>query len=109
MQLGMDENNIPKRSAGAEFLHRRDMWIRWVIEHPDLTMCAKVVGTHLAMRMSAKKQTSWPNIKTMGKLLSVSARHAQRGMHELEGEGLLTVTRIRGRGNVYSIRLPSDP
>lgn len=96
------------KSPAAKFLWRRDIWIRYVCE-ANITLVARVVGVHLAMRMGYKKQYAWPNIKTMAKSLSVSARHAQRGMHELEEAGLLTVDRVQGKGNYYTIRLLSDP
>lgn len=74
-----------------------------------LTMAARVVGCHLALRMNAKKPYCWPNIMTMAKTLDLSPRHAQRSMRELEKAGLLHVARQLGKGNYYSLRLPSDP
>lgn len=80
-----------------------------MLEDPDLPMYAKVIGAHLALRMNAKRQVAWPNIKTMATVLGISARHAQRGMLALEKRNLVVVTRSKGHGNSYSIRLPSDP
>jgi len=75
----------------------------------DFSLAARVVGVHLAMRMSVQNQGSWPNVKTIGKALAISARHAQRGMLELEKAGALNVHRQRGKGNYYTLRLPTDP
>lgn len=104
----MSQENTKSASAAALFLKRRDIWIRWVIES-DVTLAARVVGVHLAMRMSAQNQGSWPNIKTVAKSLDISARHAQRGMLELEKFGALNVLRQKGKGNYYTLRLPTDP
>lgn len=91
------------------FVRRRDIWMQHVCGPCGLTMAARVVGCHLALRMNAKKPYCWPNIKTMAKTLDLSFRHAQRSMLELEKAGLLIVSRKRGEGNYYSLRLPSDP
>lgn len=100
--------NTKAVSQAAHFLRRRDTWIRWIVES-DISLVARVVGVHLAMRMSVKNQGSWPNVKTIGKALAVSSRHAQRGMLELEKYGALNVTRHVGKGNYYTLRLPTDP
>lgn len=104
----MTEENTKSVSKAAHFLRRRDTWIRWVVES-DATLAARVVGVHLAMRMSVGNQGSWPNIKTVAKALDISSRHAQRGMLELEKFGALNVHRQRGKGNYYTLRLPTDP
>lgn len=104
----MAEQKIPGASAGAHFLRRRDNWIRWVIES-DLSPAARVIGVHLAMRMSVRQQSAWPNVKTMARLLDMSARHVSRGLAELLVFGALHITRDRGRGNQYRLRLPTDP
>lgn len=104
----MDDGNTKTISPAAHFLRRRDTWIRWVLES-DATLAARVVGVHLAMRMSVGNQGSWPNIKTVAKALGVSSRHAQRGMLELEKFGALNVHRKAGKGNYYTLRLPTDP
>jgi len=104
----MDQKNTKSVSAASSFLRRRDTWIRWVVES-DITLVARVVGVHLAMRMSVGNQGSWPNIKTVAKALAISARHAQRGMLELEKIGALNVHRQMGKGNYYTLRLPTDP
>jgi len=103
-------NDLPKKAASPAtlFLQRRDAWIRSVVES-DVSLVARVVGVHLAMRMSAKNPGCWPNVKTVARSLNVSARHAQRGMLELEEIGALAVTRTVGKGNYYTLRLASDP
>ncbi len=107
--LGQMENRNDKSlTQAAHFLRRRDTWIRWVVES-DASLVARVVGVHLLMRMSVKSQGCWPNVKTMAKALDISARHAQRGMLELEKAGALNVSRHIGKGNYYSLRLPTDP
>lgn len=90
------------------FPQRRDIWLRWITES-NLSLVARVIGTHLALRMNAKKPYCWPNIKTMAKVLEISARHSQRGMLELEQFGALKVIRTVGKGNYYALRLPTDP
>lgn len=104
----MTKENTKSVLDASQFLRRRDTWIRWVIES-DATLAARVVGVHLAMRMSVKNQGSWPNVKTIAKALDMSARHAQRGMLELEKFGALNVLRSAGKGNYYTLRLPTDP
>lgn len=104
MSNGKNENHHPAR----EFLRRRDQWIRWVIEG-EMSLLAKVVGVHLAMRMSARNQVAWPNIKTIAKMLSRSPRQITRAITELEEERALYVVRTEGKGNAYYLRLPTDP
>ncbi len=83
--------------------------MQYVCGPSGLTMAARVVGCHMALRMNAKKPYCWPNLKTMAKLLDLSARHVQRSMHELEAANLLYVARQQGKGNYYSLKLPTDP
>lgn len=104
----MISENTKAVSPAAHFLRRRDTWIRWVVES-KLTPSARLVGVHLAMRMSVKTRGCWPNITTIGKSLQMSSRQAQRGMRELEKYGALDVTRHVGKGNFYTLRLPTDP
>lgn len=104
----MTAENTKSVSPASHFLRRRDLWIRWVVES-DATLVARVVGVHLAMRMSVQNQGSWPNVKTIAKALDISSRHAQRGMLELEKFGALNVHRQTGKGNYYTLRLPTDP
>lgn len=103
----MPTENDDARSPAAKFLQRRDIWIRWVIES-DLKHSTKIVGVHLAMRMNAKKQECWPNIQTMERSVQITGRQIQRCVNELEEFGALDVRRFRGKGNYYSLKLPSD-
>lgn len=103
----MPIENPKPLSPAAAFLRRRDTWIRWVLES-EMSLAARVVGVHLAMRMNVKDKKSWPNIKTIGKALQISARHAQRGMLELEKYGALRVYREKRESNRYYLRLPTD-
>lgn len=84
------------------------MWIRWVIES-DLSLVARVVGVHLAMRMNVRNQTSWPNVQTIGRLLNRSSRQVTRAIVELEDFHALYVAREKGKGSRYYLRLPTDP
>jgi len=104
----MDEKKSPGDETTTRFLRRRDQWIRWVLES-DLSLVARVVGTHLAMRMNVRDQAAWPNVKTMARLLEVSPRHVSRAIAELDAWGALWVFRDRGRGNRYRLKLPTDP
>lgn len=82
--------------------------MRWVIES-DMELRARVVGVHLAIRMNVRDQVAWPNVETMAKSLSLSARHIRRAIRELEEFGALYVARRPGKGNYYYLRFPYDP
>lgn len=103
----MTTENVKTPSAAVLFLRRRDTWIRWVLEL-KISPMARVVGVHLAMRMNAKDQESWPNVKTIAKSLQMSPRNTIRAIAEIENAGALTVHRKRGHGNYYTMRLPTD-
>ncbi len=72
-------------------------------------LLAKVVGVHLAMRMNVRNQSAWPNIRTIAKMLNRSSRQVTRAISELENERALYVARVEGKGNIYYLRLPTDP
>lgn len=84
------------------------MWIRWVIES-DLSLVARVVGVHIAMRMNVRNQTAWPNVQTIGRLVNRSSRQVTRAIVELEDFRALYVARAKGKGSRYYLRLPTDP
>lgn len=104
----MTAEKLSGGEPSAHFLRRRDQWIRWVLES-DLSLIARVVGAHLAMRMNVRDQAAWPNVKTIARLLGVSPRHVSRAIAELDEWGALWVYRDRGRGNRYRLKLPTDP
>jgi hypothetical protein len=106
--VGMASEQDGESRAAAHFLRRRDMWIRWIVES-DLTLVARVVGVHLAMRMNVRDQMAWPNVQTMAKLISRSPRQVTRAIVELEEFGALYVARAKGKGSRYYLRLPTDP
>lgn len=55
-----------------------------------------------------RDQVAWPNVKTMARFLDLSPRHVSRALAELDGFGALDISRDRGRGNSYRLRLPID-
>lgn len=104
----MSDTDGKNSRNNAQFLQRRDQWIRWVVES-EMGLLAKVVGIHLAMRMSAQNQSAWPNIRTIAKMLNKSSRQVTRAIAELEENRALYVARTEGKGNRYFLRLPIDP
>lgn len=66
---------------------------------------AKLVGMHLALRLSAKKPYTYPSMKTIGKALDISPRHVARAFKELEAEGWIIVERNPGRTSFYRLDL----
>lgn len=102
MLLGMEQ------SVGTEtgkWLRRRDAWMRSLVGNEFVTRNGKLVGIHLALRLSAKKPYTYPAMKTLAKALGISPRHVARALRELEGEEWLRVRRQPGRSSVYSLDL----
>ena len=65
----------------------------------------KLVGLHLALRLSAKKPYAYPAMKTIGKSLDISPRHVARALKELEVEQWVLVQRRPGHSSLYSLHL----
>ena len=97
-----------KPSATAAFLRNRDMWIRAVVESPDLGHAAVRVGVHIAMRMSGEGDRAWPAIKTIAKSTGVSVRGVIDALARLEDEKFLVCLRRRNVGNHYWLRFIWD-
>lgn len=79
--------------------------MREVLGHGFLTRNAKLTGLHVALRLSHKKPSCYPAMKTMATDLGISARQIARGLRELEEEGLLNVRRRAGTSSLYSLHL----
>lgn len=95
---------IQKPDAGR-WLKRRDAWMRQLVSNSYVSRNAKLVGTYMALRMSAKRPFTYPAMKTIGKALEISPRHIARAMKELEVEEWVLVRRQPGRSSVYSLNL----
>lgn len=89
----------------GRWLKRRDAWMRMLVSNSFVSRNGKLVGIHLALRLSAKRPFTYPAMKTIGRDLGISARHVARALKELEDEGWLKVRRQPGRSSVYSLDL----
>lgn len=90
----------------AQFLQKRDAWIRLLVGDPDMSHATVRVGLHVVMRMTAKNRSAWPATKTIAKETGVSVRTVLRAIDQLEAEGYLHADRKRNVGNRYSFRFP---
>ena len=79
--------------------------MRALVANGFVSRNGKLVGFHLALRLSAKKPYTYPAMKTIGKALDISPRHVARALKELEDEGWVLVRRQPGRSSVYSLDL----
>lgn len=79
--------------------------MRMLVSDSFTSRNAKLVGFHLALRLSAKKPFCYPAMKTIGKALGISPRHVARALKELEDEEWLRVRRQPGRSSIYSLDL----
>jgi hypothetical protein len=102
MLAGMDQN---VGNETGRWLRRRDAWMRSLVGNGFISRNGKLVGIHLALRLSAKKPYTYPAMKTIGKALGISPRHVARALKELEVEEWLRVRRQAGRSSVYSLDL----
>lgn len=89
----------------GKWLKRRDAWMRMLVADSFISRNGKLVGFHLALRLSAKKPYTYPAMKTIGKALGISPRHVARALKELEEEQWVRVRRQAGRSSVYSLDL----
>lgn len=98
----MEQNVQPET---GKWLKRRDAWMRSLVGNSFVSRNGKLVGFHLALRLSAKKPYTYPAMKTIGKALGISPRHVARALKELEDEQWVRVRRQAGRSSVYSLDL----
>lgn len=89
----------------GRWLRRRDAWMRSLVSNGFVSRNGKLVGIHLALRLSAKRPFTYPAMKTIGRDLDISPRHVARALKELEDEKWLNVRRQPGRSSVYSLDL----
>lgn len=102
----MTSNKVGMTETPAQFLQKRDAWIRMLVGDLEMSHATTRVGVHLVMRMTAKNRTAWPATKTIAKETGVSVRTVIRAIDQLEAEGYLHCTRKRNVGNRYSFRFP---
>jgi Helix-turn-helix domain len=98
-------HNAPNRKY---FRRRKDMWVKQVLGHPTLSPTAKVVGVAISMHLNADSWQAWPSHLRIAKMCSISKRTAERGTKELEGAGLLTISRKANCANRYEMRGGTD-
>lgn len=89
----------------GRWLKRRDAWMRLLVGNSFVSRNGKLVGFHIALRLSAKKPYAYPAMKTIGKALDISPRHVARALKELEEEQWLLVQRRPGHSSLYSLHL----
>lgn len=94
-----------KIEDAGKWLKRRDAWMRMLVGDSFTSRNAKLVGFHLALRLSAKRPFCYPAMKTIGKALNISPRHVARALKELEQEQWVKVRRQPGRASIYSLDL----
>ena len=102
MVAGMDQM---VGSDTGRWLKRRDAWMRMLVSNSFVSRNGKLVGIHIALRLSAKRPFTYPAMKTIGKQLEISPRHVARALKELEVEHWLQVRRQPGRSSHYSLHL----
>lgn len=93
------------KSETGKWLRRRDAWMRSLVGNEFVSRNGKLVGLHLALRLSAKRPFTYPAMKSIGKALGISPRHVARALKELEVEEWVRVRRQPGRSSVYSLDL----
>lgn len=79
--------------------------MRALVGNEFVSRNGKLVGMHLALRLSAKRPFCYPAMKSIGKALGISPRHVARALKELEVEEWVRVRRQPGRSSVYSLDL----
>lgn len=99
---GMTEE---KNFDTARWLRRRDAWMRSLVSNGFVSRNGKLVGFHIALRLSAKKPYCYPAMKSVGQSLGISPRHVARALKELEEEGWLKVKRVPGKTSLYRLDL----
>lgn len=108
-------NEKPAISGNGEWLRRRDMWMRYVI-NSDLGEWPRIVGVSLALRMTAAQPYCWPGQALISKEVGCARATVNRAVGQLVDKGLLVRTN-RKMGNdagkdsrqyTYTIRLPHE-
>lgn len=100
--IGMEQRI---ETESGKWLRRRDAWMRMLVGNSFVSRNGKLVGIHVALRLSAKKPYTYPAMKTIGRDLGISTRHVARALKELEVEDWIKVKRQAGRSSVYSLHL----
>ena len=67
----------------GRWLRRRDAWMRSLVGNEFVSRNGKLVGFHLALRLSAKKPYCYPAMKSIAKALGISPRHVARALKEV--------------------------
>lgn len=94
-----------KHLETGRWLRRRDAWMRQLVGNSFVSRNAKLVGFHMALRLSAKKPFCYPAMKSIGKALGISPRHVARALKELEDEKWVLVKRVPGKTSIYRLDL----
>lgn len=94
-----------KNLDAGRWLKRRDAWMRALVANGFVSRNGKLVGFHIALRLSAKKPHCYPAMKSIGKALGISPRHVARALKELEIEQWMKVRRVPGKTSYYQLHL----
>ncbi len=78
-----------------------------VVAMADLSSAAKLIHAYLVF-IQRDDRKSYPRVGTIAKSLGLRNRQAMRGIADLEGAGLLKVTRRRGTSSLYEVQTTTD-
>lgn len=74
----------------------------WLLARRDIGPLPRLVWAHIAMRQG-RSDKAWPSVADIAQTQGIAEKTVRRSIVQLEAAGLLTVERVQGRGNVYSV------
>lgn len=88
-------HNQPKRSIIGEWYYQRDEWMRELSENTDVSIMARLVGIHVALRINRGKRVAEHKQATIAKQLGITEQTVKKALRELRKHELIHVDQIR--------------
>lgn len=88
-RLPPTNHNAPKLTLAGEWYRQRDEWMRDLTERHDLSLSARLVGVHIALRMNRKSQNVTHLQKTLAKQTGLAEATVKAALRELRRAGLI--------------------
>lgn len=79
------------------------------VDNEFIDQYARECGNHGSLiymalcRYAGKDQTCFPGVVLLEKMLGISRKSVIRGLGELEKRGIIKVSRVKGRPNIYTL------
>lgn len=104
-------HNLPKLTMAGEWYRQRDEWMRALTENTDLTLAARLVGLHIALRMNRADRKVTHMQATIARQTGLGVETVRSALRQLrKAELVAAVKGDRGRSgramNNYELIYP---